>query len=166
MSWNLLFDVHSFTGADGPTPSFRSRRVGGLSGKDGNKTTEKRPQVTDLSSAWLLLLFCVATRPLYILRVVQPQADFASADIVGRQYRASHKWPLRKNGLGLRSAVKNGAGACWLSWADVLHMTSNDVALSVSERRGGTGVDGPTLVPPMMLSGRPVLQCLLYECFW
>ena len=96
------------------------------------------PHVTDLQCAWLLLLFCAASRPNYVLRVVHPDAT--------REFAAQHDedarrclgrllglvlpdaaWnlatlPLNLGSLGLRSAIRGRPAAFFASWADGLEM--------------------------------------------
>ena len=67
--------------------------------------------VQDLQCAWLLLLFCAATRANYFLWVVQP--DWSEP------FAAAHGLPLALGRLGLRSAVRSQT-AYWASWADSL----------------------------------------------
>ena len=99
---------------------------------------DRIPHITDLQSAYLLLLFCAASRPNYILRVVHPQATRAFAarhDVSMRRCMeilldvsiTNHTWdigslPLHMGGLGIRSAVRSRAAAFWSSWADGLSM--------------------------------------------
>ena len=90
----------------------------------------------DLQCAWLLLLFCAATRANYFLRVVQPawSERFAAAhdenvwnctqellDIEGTvRVRQLLSLPLALGGLGLRSAIRSQTATYWASWADSL----------------------------------------------
>ena len=99
----------------------------------------------DLQAAWLLLLFCGAPRCIYLLRVLPPSStlQFAqthdaavlscleallvqeggeeAAALQAPQRRRAHL-PLRRGGLGLRSAVQLRPAAFWASWADTLPM--------------------------------------------
>ena len=92
--------------------------------------------VPDLQCAWLLLLFCAATRANYFLRVVQPAwaERFAFThdenvwnctqellDIEGTvRVRQLSSLPLAFGGLGPRSAIRSQNAASWASWADSL----------------------------------------------
>ena len=101
------------------------------------------PQLPDLQSAWLLLLNCAAPRSNYRSRTVAPQyngkyakghdeglwatlcALLGKHPLEGLQGRSAAQvatLPLRKGGLGLRSAVRTGPAAFWASWADTLPM--------------------------------------------
>ena len=106
----------------------RASHVGSLSASH-QRLVDRIPHITDLQSAWLLLLFCAASRPNYILRVVHPQTTRAFAarhDVSMRRCMeilldvsiTDHTWdigslPLHMGGLG-----KQG----WSSWADGLSM--------------------------------------------
>ena len=99
---------------------------------------DRIPQVQDLQSAWLLLLFCAVPRPNYFLRMLHPEAT----RVFAAQHDSSVKrcleqlihatipdttWPvatlpLALGGLGLRSASRGRQVSFWSSWADVLHM--------------------------------------------
>ena len=100
---------------------------------------ERIPLVRDVQSAWLLLLFCAATRANYWLRTVRPDLtlQFAMAhdhDVLVCLSRllevpvetfalnATMSLPLSKGGLGLRSAVRSREAAHWASWAGCLSM--------------------------------------------
>ena len=100
---------------------------------------ERIPLVRDVQSAWLVLLFCPATRANYWLRTVRPDLtlQFAMAhdhDVLVSLSRllevpvetfelnATMSLPLSKGGLGLRSAVRSREAAHWASWADCLPM--------------------------------------------
>ena len=99
---------------------------------------DRIPQVQDLQSGWLLLLFCAVPTPNYFLRMLHPEAT--------RVFAAQHDssvercleqllhttipdtmWPvatlpLALGGLGLRSASSGRQVSLWSSWADVLHI--------------------------------------------
>ena len=101
---------------------------------------QRIPLVTDVQSAWSLLLHCAGGRANYLLRVVRPE-------LVGR-FALGHNeglWeclkrimklegdvrdtvkditslPLALGGLGLRSATRTSESAFWASWADSLAM--------------------------------------------
>ena len=95
------------------------------------RLVDRISHITNLQSAWLLLLFCAASRPNYILRVVHPQATRAFAarhDVSMRRCMeilldvsiTNHTWdigslPLHMGGLGIRSAVRSRAAAFWSS---------------------------------------------------
>ena len=96
------------------------------------------PKLPDLQSAWLLLLNCAGPRFNYRSRTVPPQlnGEYAQAHDEGmwttlcallqKEHHNTRKaqevatLPLRKGGLGLRSAVRTGPAAYWDSWADTL----------------------------------------------
>ena len=99
---------------------------------------ERIPSVPNLQAAWLLLLFCATPRPNYMLRMLPPTAttafaaghDAAVENCLARllstdsppqfdnlQCRRIHL-PLRRGGLGLRSATTSRQAAYWASWAD------------------------------------------------
>ena len=110
------------------------------------KATEQRtlldriPLMSDLQSAWLILLHCASARANYLLRVVEPQAvaEYARThddNIWGclclllnvnpgqrEDIRSSANLPLVLGGVGLRSASRISASAYWASWADCLPM--------------------------------------------
>ena len=85
---------------------------------------DRIPHVSDLQCAWLLLLFCAASRPNYVLRVLHPDAtrEFAAHHEKGVRRCLSRllgvvlpdgAWnlatiPLSLGGMGLRSAIKQG----------------------------------------------------------
>ena len=97
---------------------------------------ERIPMVTDLQSAWLILLHCASARANYLLRVVEPQsvAAFARAHDEGvwtcmcallninttqeEDIRSCANLPLVLGGVGLRSATRTSVSAYWASWAD------------------------------------------------
>ena len=109
------------------------------------KATEQRTlldriPLSDLQSAWLILLHCASARANYLLRVVEPQAvaEYARThddNIWGclclllnvnpgqrEDIRSSANLPLVLGGVGLRSASRISASAYWASWADCLPM--------------------------------------------
>ena len=99
---------------------------------------EKIQHIGDLQSAWLLLLFCAASRANYTLRTVHPDASLSFAarhDISLRRCPSAllgadvpeDMWdiaslPLSVGGIGLRGAVRSRPAAYWSSWADSLEM--------------------------------------------
>ena len=99
---------------------------------------ERIQLVNDLQVAWLILVFCAATRANYVLRVVHPQrartfAERHDAEVWGCLQRLLGidgdpltedlaRLPLSMGGLGLRSAVRTSPAAHWASWADSLPM--------------------------------------------
>ena len=100
---------------------------------------QRIPTVPDLQSAWLLLLFCGATRANFWLRMVRPEltAQFAEqhdsnvwqcfATLLGLpegQPAVAVSMPLNKSGLGLGSAVRSQRAAHWANWADCLSMVN------------------------------------------
>ena len=109
------------------------------------RLVDKIPFVSDLQSAWLLLLSCAASRPNYILRVLHPEATREFATLHDTAMRRcvetlldvrmdDQTWnvgslPLSLGGLGLRSAVRGRSAAYWSSWADGLHMIRRRHAL-------------------------------------
>ena len=96
--------------------------------------------ITDLQSAWLILLHCASARANYLLRVVEPQSVVAYArthdDVVWtcmcallninttqeEDIRSCANLPLVLGGVGLRSATRTSVSAYWASWADCLPM--------------------------------------------
>ena len=105
---------------------------------------EHIPNVDDLQSAWLLLLFCASTRANYLIRNVQPElvVEFAQrheariwqrlCQITGidegtvlASSRQVASLPLSMRGLGLRSAQRTSVAAHWASWADAVGMIQN-----------------------------------------
>ena len=97
--------------------------------------------MTDVQSAWSLLLHCASARANYILRVVRPDLVRAFAaqhehgiwqcccEILGVSSvdvsaitRDTATLPLALGGLGLRSATRTSLPAFWASWADCLSM--------------------------------------------
>ena len=98
---------------------------------------ERIPSVPDLQSAWLLLVFCTASRANYLLRSVPPDvADEYARDHDDAMRRCmsqlldveipDESWavaslPLSVGGLGLRFASRMSTPAYWASWADCLH---------------------------------------------
>ena len=61
---------------------------------------ERIPKVSDLQCAWLLLLFCAASRASYILRVVHPEHSF--------QFALRHDAGIRQHHNGQHSASTGG----------------------------------------------------------
>ena len=93
--------------------------------------------VSDLQCAWILLLYCAAARPNYLLRVVHPglTARFVAHHDASLRRALSQLvsappqmfWdvvslPFSRGGLGLRSAILTTNAAFWSSWADTLQM--------------------------------------------
>ena len=110
--------------------------------------------------AWLLLLFCAASRASYFLRVVHPEHSFQFAlrhDAGIRQCLENlvhtpitqSVWemaslPFGIGGLSLRHAERLRTTACWSSWADTLPMlrqfhpqVADHILVSLSQGRGG-----------------------------
>ena len=102
---------------------------------------DRIPMLSDVQSAWALLLHCANARATYLLRVVRPEMVQRFADghdrglwrclstILGvhpEQCDLAAKevatLPLTWRGLGLRSAVRTSVSAYWASWADSLAM--------------------------------------------
>ena len=97
---------------------------------------ERIQAVPDLQVAWLLLVFCTASRANCYLRVVHPDLPRPFAEqhdakvwrclqrLVGIEGDSLTKdmasLPLCFGGLGLRSAVRTSPAAHWASWADCL----------------------------------------------
>ena len=121
---------------------------------------ERIPKVSDLQCAWLLLLFCAASRASYILRVVHPEHSFQFAirhDAGIRQCLENlvhtpitqSVWemaslPFGIGGLSLRHAERLRTTAYWSSWADTLPMirqrhpqVADNIWVSLSQGRGG-----------------------------
>ena len=98
------------------------------------------PDMPDLQSAWVLLLYCAAPRANHLLRMLPPsqsegyarQHDTAvrgclstllqQRQALGRQGRPWRlaSLPLRLGGAGLRSSERTAPGAYWAAWADAL----------------------------------------------
>ena len=102
---------------------------------------DRIPSMSDVQSAWLLLLHCASARANYQLRVVHPSAveGFARAHDTGlwqclssilhidpaqceETVRDAACMPLSLGGVGLRSALRTRAPAFWASWSDCLPM--------------------------------------------
>ena len=99
---------------------------------------ERIQAVTDLQVAWLLLVFCAASRANFYLRVVHPRLVHTFAErhdaavwrclqgllgIAGDGLTLDlAQLPFHWGGLGLRSAVRSSCAAHWASWADSLPM--------------------------------------------
>ena len=127
----------------------RSDNLGNTSGpsrfvrkiQDHRILLERIPAVTDVQSAWSLLLHCASARANYILRVARPDLvreiaaehdqgiwqccyeilGVSSGD-VSAITRDTATLPLALGGLGLRSATLTSLPAFWASWADCLRM--------------------------------------------
>ena len=96
---------------------------------------DRIPQVQDLQSAWLLLLFCAIPRPNYFLRVSR---GYSGVRCATRQFRqevfgtAPHKHPRRHMArghiatgfgwAGFAERFKRPAGVVLVQLGDVLHM--------------------------------------------
>ena len=95
---------------------------------------DRIPEVTDVQSAWVLLLYCASARANYMLRVVRPELveDFAVGHDLGlwtclcrllnvnpdnNSAKVIAGIPLSLGGLGLTRH-----SAFWASWADSLSM--------------------------------------------
>ena len=121
---------------------------------------ERIPKVSDLQCAWLLLLFCAASRASYIVRVVHPEHSFQFAlrhDAGIRQCLENlvHTpitqpvWemaslPFGIGGSSLRHAKRLRTTAYWSSWADTLPtkrqrhpQVAGHILVSLSQGRGG-----------------------------
>ena len=100
---------------------------------------QRIPAAEDLQAAWLLLLFCGATRANFWLRMIQPDLSlpfaqrhddrvwgcFTTLIHVPTQLphaRTTALMPLSKGGLGLGNAVRARHAAHCASWADSLPM--------------------------------------------
>ena len=120
--------------------------------------------MSDLQCAWLLLLFCAASRANYV-RVVHPALSFQFAvqhDVGIRQCLqdllhvpvTQGMWemaglPFASGGLCLRNAERLRTTAYWASWADTLPMirprhpeVADHMVLSLSHGRGGFHSEG------------------------
>ena len=96
------------------------------------------PELPDLQSAWLILLFCASSRANYLLRTLPPcvTEEFAASHDESSRACVSNlldrvlpddRWelaslPLSLGGLGLRNASRTRPAAHWASWADCLAM--------------------------------------------
>ena len=110
-------------------------------------------KVTVLQSAWLLLLFCAASRANYVLRVVHLENSFQFAIHHNARIRQCLEnllhilvtdAPFGSGGLNLRNAERFRTTACWSSWADTLPMirerhprVTDHMLVSLSQGRGG-----------------------------
>ena len=131
---------------------------------------ERIPLVSDVQSAWLLLLCCAATRANYWLRTVRPDLtlQFATAhdhdvlvclgrilEVPVRSFESDEtvSLPLSKGGLGLRSAVRSRVAAHWASWADCpAHGTEEAPASCTHHVAGGS------------MAGRQTISLNAREC--
>ena len=121
--------------------------------------------MSDLQCAWLLLLFCAASRANYVLRVVHLALSFQFAvqhDVGIRQCLqdllhvpvTQGMWemaglPFASGGLCLRNAERLRTTAYWASWADTLPMirprypeVADHMVLSLPHGRGGFHSEG------------------------
>ena len=126
---------------------------------------ERIRKVPDLQCAWILLLYCEASRANYLLRVVHPALSLNYAvqhDAGIRQCLedllhtpvSSEMWemaslPFRTGGLGLRHAQRTRSTAYWASWADVIPTirlrhpeVADHIVLSLSRGLGGFHLEG------------------------
>ena len=127
--------------------------------------------VSDLQCAWILLLYCAAARPNYLLRVVHPglTARFAAHYDASLRRALSQLvsappthmfWdvvslPFSRGGLGLRSAVLTTwmAGDWKSSLTDSLCGEAPNLQLMVSHQ-GGWDRQAPCSTPGWRCSGR------------
>ena len=100
---------------------------------------ERIPKVSDLQCAWLLLLFCAASRANYILHV----ENLVHTPITQSVWEMA-SLPFGIGGLSLRHAERLHTTAYWSSWADTLPMTrqrhpqvADHILVSLSRGRGG-----------------------------
>ena len=96
---------------------------------------QRLPELEDVQSCWLLLLYCASPRCTYLLRMCSPThtQDFATehdtavaatlqqllqlGDVPATSLAIAHL-PLSSGGLGLTSASILASSAHWASWAD------------------------------------------------
>ena len=96
---------------------------------------QRLPELEDVQSSWLLLLYCASPRCTYLLRMCNPThtQDFATehdtavaatlqqllqlGDVPATSLAIAHL-PLSSGGLGLTSASILASSAHWASWAD------------------------------------------------
>ena len=102
---------------------------------------DRIPHVTDVQTAWLLLLFCGATRANYWIWTVSPrfsggfaqEHDEAVMRCLGRilhvdpsalhpSVNQAATLPFSLGGLGIRSAFRIREATHWASWGDCLAM--------------------------------------------
>ena len=119
------------------------------------KATEQRtlldriPLMSDLQSAWLILLHCASARANYLLRVVEPQAvvEYARThddNIWGclclllnvnpgqrEDIRSSANLLMVLGGVGLRIASRISASACWADCLPMVFARHRGVALAI-----------------------------------
>ena len=100
---------------------------------------EAIPRVPDLQAAWQILLFSANPRANHLLRTLPPSqsSTYAAAHDAGlwatveallgqlpgslseiKKAKNLATLPMRKGGLGLRSALRTAPAAFWASWAD------------------------------------------------
>ena len=105
-----------------------------------NTLLQRIPALSDLQSAWLLLVFCASPRANYLLRMLPPNSTTeyarehdgavaaclstllygdAVSPLPAAAASAAHL-PLGYGGLGLRSAAAAAPAAYWASWQDSL----------------------------------------------
>ena len=141
---------------------------------DQDELLDLIPLVPDLQSAWLLLLFCGSTRANYLLRTLPPNATLqyatshddammkclsgllanAEPQQLEELHRRRAQLPLRRGGLGLRSAARTRAAAYWASWADTLPVLQSKWQNTMPEVMHM--LDGT--IPPLFESIREVQQ--------
>ena len=124
---------------------------------------ERIQAVTDLQVAWLLLVFCAASRANYYFRVVVrtfaerhdaavwrclqgmlgTEGDGTTLDLA--------QLPFHWGGLGLRSAVRSSGAAHWASWADSLPMIQKRqpavarlIIVQLTDQSDGSHLSGAT----------------------
>ena len=113
---------------------------------------QRIPELKDLQSAWLLLLFCGVARANFFLRTMGPALSHSFAtrhdaqiwrcfstlvglgpDAVCHSAKITASLPLALGSLGLRIATKLRFAAHWASWADTIKMV-NERHPEVAER--------------------------------
>ena len=120
-------------------PEFVARHLQGVL-EEQRVFLNRIPLVSDIQSAWLLLLHCANARANYQIRAVTPEGVEAYArahddgiwqcfcelleldPTAGDNRREIANLPLLLGGLGLRSASRLRESAHWASWADCLEM--------------------------------------------
>jgi hypothetical protein len=123
--------------------------------EEETKLLSKLPQMSNLQSAWLLLLYCAAPRANYMLRTTPPELAHAYAvahdeavrntfaalmqvptpTLAQDAVRRLLELPARFGGNGLRSSTRIAPCAYWASWADSLPVLAQRIPTFASNFR-------------------------------
>ena len=98
--------------------------------QDGGKVVPCHGGIPDLQCAWILLLYCAAARPNYMLRVVHPTLHVKFCGLTMTPPSEEHSascWQHHQPTCSGMSPVSHSplltsGAAYWASWADSLHM--------------------------------------------